>query len=58
MNYFDFSANDDRVIIPKSRSIGKNKEKSCFVDHNKISKIKSAESLDKYISMSSRKNIK
>lgn len=58
MNYFDFSAHDNRVVIPKSRSTGKLKDKSCFVDHNKISKIKNGESLDRYNSMSSKKSVK
>lgn len=49
--YFDFSANDDRVFIPKKSSTNNKKEKSCLVDHNKISKIKNAKSLDKYNSL-------
>ena len=47
MEYFDFSAHDDRVFIPKSRHLSKKKEKSCLVDRNKISKIK-CEGLDRY----------
>ena len=54
MNYFDFSANDDRVFIPKSHSIKKQKEKSCLVNRNKISSIKDAEALNKYNAITSQ----
>lgn len=57
LNYFDFSANDDRVFIPKSRSTKKTKEKSCLVDRNKISKIKGVEGLDKHNTISSKKDV-
>ena len=40
MEYFDFSAHDGRVFIPKSRHALKQKAKSCLVDRNRISKIK------------------
>lgn len=55
MNYFDFTEFDDRVFIPTNRTQKKTKEKSCFVDHNRISKIKNAKSLEKYIALSSKK---
>lgn len=55
MSYFNFSAYNKKVIIPKSRVVGKKKEKSCFVNHNKISKIKDAESLYIYNSMFSER---
>lgn len=55
MKYFDFSANDDRVFIPKSRHAIKLKNKSCLIDRNRISKIKNAESLDRYNSLSSKR---
>lgn len=54
MDYFDFAATDDRVFIPKSCPKRKQKEKSCLVDRNKISKIKDAKNLDKYNLISSK----
>lgn len=55
MDYFNFTEFDDRVFIPVNRPQKKTKEKSCFVDHNRVSKIKNAESLEKYIALSSEK---
>lgn len=55
LNYFDFSANDDRVFMPKSYPVKKQKEKSCLVDRNKISKIKDAEALNRYNLITSQK---
>lgn len=55
LNYFDFSANDDKVFIPKSRSVKKKKEKSCLVDRNKISSIKDTEALERYNAITSQK---
>lgn len=55
MEYFDFSAHDDRVFIPKSRHTTQAKNKSCLVDRNRISKIKDAKSLDRYNSLSSNR---
>ena len=43
-SYFDFSKDDDRVFIPKAKTI----KKSCTFDKFNLSKIKSAPSLDKY----------
>lgn len=58
MEYFDFSAHDDRVFIPKSRHSLKQKTKSCLIDRNRISKIKNAPSLDKYNYIISEKEAK
>jgi len=55
MSYFDFSAYNERIVIPKSRLVYKKKEKSCFVNCNKVSKIKSADSLLVYNSVSTKK---
>ncbi len=55
LNYFDFSAHDDRVFIPKSHPVKKQKEKSCLVNWNKISSIKDAEALNRYNAITSQK---
>ena len=55
--YFDFSANDDRVFIPKARTPSL-RQKGGFVNRNFISAIKSAPSLDKYAELTEKKEDK
>ncbi|MBQ8043666.1 MAG: hypothetical protein IJ272_05900 [Clostridia bacterium] len=52
--YFDFSANDDRIFIPRARKPKLN-QKGGFVNRNFISSIKSAPSLDKYAELTDKK---
>ena len=54
MEYFDFSKNDSRVFIPKCRH-QRVKQKGGFVNHNFISAIKSAPSLDRYAEESKKR---
>ena len=55
--YFDFSANDDRVFIPKARPT-RLKQKGGFVNRNFISAIKHAPALDKYTELTDKKDDK
>lgn len=55
--YFDFSANDDRIFIPKART-PRLRQKGGFVNRNFISAIKSAPSLDKYVELTEKKEDK
>lgn len=56
MKYFNFSEEEDKVYIPVRKSSKPKKWRSSFVDHNKISQIKS-KSLEKYIaSCEAKKN--
>lgn len=55
--YFDFSANDDRIFIPKART-PRLKQKGGFVNRNFISAIKSAPALDKYAELTEKKEDK
>lgn len=52
--YFDFSANDDRIFIPRARKPKLN-QKGGFVNRNFISYIKSAPSLDRYVKLTEKK---
>ncbi len=55
--YFDFSANDGRIFIPKART-PRLRQKGGFVNRNFISAIKSAPALDKYAELTEKKEDK